>query len=117
MVLTWMMIAVSPWVRDLLSVVIVRVTLHEVSPNAIAIDVAIANARYLIALTRRCFCMSVSGFMFLWFCALGQVMSLYEVVCAWRRWCCLRRGMCLAAENINGYYFPSISSRMRFQTY
>ena len=36
-----MMIAVSPWVRDLLSVVIVRVTLHEVSPNAIAIDVAI----------------------------------------------------------------------------
>ena len=55
MVLTWMMIAVSPWVRDLLSVVIVRVTLHEESPNAIAIDVAIANARYLIALTRRCF--------------------------------------------------------------
>jgi hypothetical protein len=25
----------------------------------------------LIALTRRCFCVSVSGFMFLCFCALG----------------------------------------------
>ena len=93
-----MMIAVSPWVRDLLSVVIVRVTLHEVSPRAIAIDVAIANARYLIALTRRCFCVSVSGFMFLWFCAFGQVMSLCEIMCAWRRWCCLRRGMCLASR-------------------
>ena len=71
MVFVWMMIAVSPRVRDLLSVVMVRVTLHEVSPKAIAIAVAIANARYLIALTRRCFCVSVSGFMFLWFCALG----------------------------------------------
>ena len=57
--------------RDLLSVVIVRVTLHEVSPRAIAMAVAIDTARYLIALTRRCFCVSVSGFMFLWFCALG----------------------------------------------
>ena len=55
MVFVWMMTAVSPRVRDLLSVVIVRVTLHEVSPYAIAIEVAIANARYLIALTRRCF--------------------------------------------------------------
>ena len=25
-------------------------------------------------------------------------MSLCEVVCAWRRWCCLRRGMCLASR-------------------
>lgn len=70
MVFDWMIIAVSPLVTDRLSVVMVRVTLHEVSPNAIAIDVAIANARYLIALTRRCLCVSVSGFMFLWFCAL-----------------------------------------------
>ena len=60
MVFDWMMMAVSPRVRDLLSVVIVRVTLHEVSPKAIAIDVAIANARYLIALMRRCFCVSDS---------------------------------------------------------
>ena len=57
-----MMIAVSPRVRDLLSVVMVRVTLHEVSPKAIAIAVAIANARYLIALKMRCFCVSVSLF-------------------------------------------------------
>ena len=71
MVFVWMMIAVSPRVRDRLSVVMVRVTLHEVSPKAIAIAVAIANARYLIALKMRCFCVSVSGFMFLWFCALG----------------------------------------------
>ena len=70
MVLDWMIIAVSPLVTDRLSVVMVRVTLHEVSPRAIAIDVAIANARYLIALIRRCVCVSVSGFMFLWFCAL-----------------------------------------------
>ena len=55
MVFVWMMIAVSPLVRDWLSVVIVRVTLHEVSPRAIAIDVAIANARYLISFRRRCF--------------------------------------------------------------
>ena len=93
-----MMIAVSPWVRDLLSVVIVRVTLHEVSPRAIAIDVAIANARYLIALTRRCFCVSVSGFMFLWFCALwAGYVTLWGCV-RFRRWCCLRRGMCLASR-------------------
>ena len=93
-----MMIAVSPWVRDLLSVVIVRVTLHEVSPRAIAIDVAIANARYLIALTRRCFCVSVSGFMFLWFCALwAGYVTLWGCV-HFRRWCCLRRGMCLASR-------------------
>ena len=98
MVLTWMMIAVSPWVRDLLSVVIVRVTLHEVSPRAIAIDVAIANARYLIALIRRCFWVSVSGFMFLWFCALGAgYVTLWGYV-RFRRWCCLRRGMCLASR-------------------
>ena len=55
MVFDWMMMAVSPWVSDLLSVVIVRVTLHEVSPMAIAMAVAIATARYLIAPTRRCF--------------------------------------------------------------
>ena len=55
MVFDWMIIAVSPLVTDRLSVVMVRVTLHEVSPRAIAIDVAIANARYLIALIRRCF--------------------------------------------------------------
>ena len=60
MVFDWMMMAVSPRVRDLLSVVIVRVTLHEVSPNTIAIDVAIANAKYLIAFRRRCFCVSDS---------------------------------------------------------
>ena len=93
MVFVWMMIAVSPRVRDRLSVVMVRVTLHEVSPIAIAIDVAIANARYLIALTRRCFCVSVSGFMFLWFCALWagcvtlwSYVGLAEVVCVLRRW-------------------------------
>ena len=62
MVFDWMMMAVSPWVSDLLSVVIVRVTLHEVSPMAIAMAVAIASARNLIALTSRCFCCSVNGF-------------------------------------------------------
>ena len=50
-----MMTAVSPRVSDRLSVVMVRVTLHEVSPNAIAMAVAIAKARYLIALKRRSF--------------------------------------------------------------
>ena len=55
MVLDWMIIAVSPLVTDRLSVVMVRVTLHEVSPNAIATAVAIATARYLIAFVRRCF--------------------------------------------------------------
>ena len=55
--------AVSPRVSDLLSVVIVRVTLHEVSPKAIAMAVTIDTARYLIAPTRRCFCCSVNGFM------------------------------------------------------
>jgi hypothetical protein len=38
-----MMTAVSPRVSERLSVVMVRVTLHEVSPNAMAIAVAIAN--------------------------------------------------------------------------
>ena len=55
MVFVWMMTAVSPQVSERLSVVMVRVTLHEVSPNAMAIAVATANAKYLIALTRRCF--------------------------------------------------------------
>lgn len=55
MVFVWMMTAVSPRVRDLLSVVMVRVTLHEVTPKAIAMAVAVATARYLIALMRRCF--------------------------------------------------------------
>ena len=36
MVLDWIITAVSPRVRDLLSVVMVRVTLQEVSPNAMA---------------------------------------------------------------------------------
>ena len=71
MVFVWMMIAVSPRVRDRLSVVMVRVTLHEVSPKAIAIAVAIANARYLIALKMRCFWVSVSLFIMFEFCALG----------------------------------------------
>ena len=43
MVFDWMMTAVSPRVRERLSVVMVRVTLHEVSPNAIAMAVAIAK--------------------------------------------------------------------------
>ena len=98
MVLDWMMTAVSPRVSERLSVVIMRVTLHEVSPRAIAIDVAIANARYLIALTRRCFCVSVSGFMFLWFCALGAGYVTLLGYVRFRRWCCLRRGMCLASR-------------------
>ena len=55
MVLDWMMTAVSPRVSERLSVVMVRVTLHEVSPNAMAMAVAIAIAKYLIALTRRSF--------------------------------------------------------------
>ena len=65
MVFDWMMTAVSPRVSERLSVVIVRVTLHEVRPRAIAMAVAMANARYLIAFRRRCFCVLVSGFMFL----------------------------------------------------
>ena len=55
MVLDWMMTAVSPRVSERLSVVMVRVTLHEVSPSAIAMDVAIATAKYLMAFRRRCF--------------------------------------------------------------
>ena len=62
MVLVCMMMAVSPLFTDRLSVVIVRVTLHEVSPNAIATAVTMASARYLMALTSRCFCSSVNGF-------------------------------------------------------
>ena len=54
-----MMIAVSPRVKERLSVVMVRVTLHEVKPSAIAIAVAMDSARYLSAFTRRCFCVSV----------------------------------------------------------
>ena len=48
-----MMTAVSPRVSERLSVVMVRVTLHEVSPNAMAIAVATANARYSFEPTRR----------------------------------------------------------------
>ena len=62
MVFDWMIIAVSPLVTDRLSVVMVRVTLHEVSPRAIAMAVAIDTARYLIALMRRCFRVSVNLF-------------------------------------------------------
>ena len=50
-----MITAVSPRVRDLLSVVIVLVTLHEVSPSAMAMAVAMDTARYLMAFVRRCF--------------------------------------------------------------
>ena len=57
-----MITAVSPRVRDLLSVVIVRVTLQDVSPSAMAMAVAMDTARYLMAFVRRCFCVSVSGF-------------------------------------------------------
>ena len=70
MVFDWMIIAVSPLVTDRLSVVMVRVTLHEVSPSAMAMAVAMDTTRYWMAFLRRCFCVSVSGFMFLWFCAL-----------------------------------------------
>ena len=38
-----------------LSVVIVRVTLHEVSPNAMAIAVAMETIRYLMAFLSRSF--------------------------------------------------------------
>ena len=62
MVLDWMIIAVSPLVTDRLSVVMVRVTLHEVSPNAIAMAVAMDTARYLIAFLSRSFCISVNCF-------------------------------------------------------
>ena len=62
MVLDWMIIAVSPLVTDRLSVVMVRVTLHEVSPNAIAMAVAMDTIRYLIAFLRRSFCISVNCF-------------------------------------------------------
>ena len=54
-VLVCIITAVSPRVSDLLSEVMVRVTLHEVSPSAMAMADATANARYLIAFTRRCF--------------------------------------------------------------
>ncbi len=62
MVFDWMITAVSPRVRDLLSVVIVRVTLQDVSPSAMAMAVAMASARYLMALTSRCFWVSFNGF-------------------------------------------------------
>ena len=55
MVLDWIMMAVSPQVRERLSVVMVRVTLHEVSPNAMAIAVAMETIRYLMAFLRRSF--------------------------------------------------------------
>ena len=55
MVLDRMITAVSPRVSERLSVVMVRVTLHEVSPRAIAMAVAIDTIRYLIALMSRCF--------------------------------------------------------------
>ena len=54
--------AVSPRVRERLSVVMVRVTLQDVSPKAMAMAVAIDTARYLIAFIRRCFWGSVNGF-------------------------------------------------------
>ena len=69
MVFVWMMIAVSPLLRDLLSVVIVRVTLHEVSPRAIAMAVAIASARYLIALKDTIFEYQLVSC----FCAFGAI--------------------------------------------
>ena len=60
MVLDWMITAVSPRVSERLSVVMVRVTLQEVSPSAMAIAVAMDSSRYLIAFVRRCFGVSVS---------------------------------------------------------
>ena len=48
-----MMMAVSPRVSDLLSVVIVRVTLHEVSPKAIAMAVAIASVSRTFFITSK----------------------------------------------------------------
>ena len=66
MVLDWMMTAVSPQVRERLSVVMVRVTLHEVSPNAMAIAVAIETIRYLMAFLSRSFCISVNCFIGFW---------------------------------------------------
>ena len=62
MVFVWMMTAVSPRVRERLSVVMVRVTLHEVSPNAMAMAVAMDTTRYLIAFLSRSFCISVNCF-------------------------------------------------------
>ena len=55
MVLVWIITAVSPRVSERLSVVIVRVTLHEVSPSAMAMAVAVDTTRYLMAFLRRCF--------------------------------------------------------------
>ena len=55
MVLVWITMAVSPCVSERLSVVMVRVTLHEVSPSAIAIAVAMDTTRYLMAFLRRSF--------------------------------------------------------------
>ena len=69
MVFDWMMTAVSPRVSDRLSVVMVRVTLHEVSPNAIATAVATDTTRYLMAFLRRSFCISVN-------CFIGLVFSV-----------------------------------------
>ena len=60
MVLDWMITAVSPRVRDLLSVVMVRVILQDVSPSAMAMAVAMDSARYLMAFMSCCFCVSVS---------------------------------------------------------
>ena len=54
------MIAVSPRERERLSVVMVRVTLQDVSPSAMARAVAMDSARYLMAFMSRCFCVSVS---------------------------------------------------------
>ena len=69
MVFDWMITAVSPRVRDLLSVVIVRVTLQDVSPSAMAM--AIDNARYLMAFTSRSFWVSFNGFIVWWFRFIG----------------------------------------------
>ena len=71
-----MMTAVSPQVRERLSVVMVRVTLHEVSPNAMAIAVAMDMTRYLMAFLRRSFCISVNCFIGFWCLVVGNI-SLY----------------------------------------
>ena len=73
MVLDWMMTAVSPRVRERLSVVMVRVTLHEVSPNAMAIAVAMDTTRYFMAFLSRYFCISVNCFIGFWRLVVGNI--------------------------------------------
>ena len=73
-----MITAVSPRVRERLSVVMVRVTLQDVSPSAMAIAVAMDSARYLMAFMSRCFWVLVSFIILEFRCSVVQELRSSE---------------------------------------